>query len=387
VKTDTLQSRLLGHFERFHRRPELGFCETETTAHIRSALEEAGIEILDSGLKTGLIAIIRGKKSPANAKTIALRADIDALPLNEETDLQYKSEIPGAMHACGHDFHTSALLGAAFLLKERENDLCGTAKLIFQPAEEVTGGAKAVINTGFLDDVAEIYGLHVGPDPDAVNGTVAISAGATFASAVVFSIEVKGRGGHAAMPHMCKDPVPALAQLINSAQSIVSRSTNPLDRVVVSFTHIEAGSTWNIIPSSAKAEGTIRALGSENAEIAVKRLSQICEGIAIASETKISLDSHMDTLSTNNNAALCESVKTTALTLGMPVEVFVPTMASEDFALYQQKIPGVFLGFAVKSPAPLHNPRFAADPSALSQAATLLAAIAENRMLPITELK
>ncbi|GMO24215.1 MAG: S-alkyl-N-acetyl-metabolite deacetylase SndA [Termitinemataceae bacterium] len=372
-----LQSTLLEHFKWLHRHPELSFKEIKTTGYIKDALTKAGVEILDAGLKTGCVAIIRGEKSSGGkmAKTIALRADIDALPITENTNLPYKSENPGCMHACGHDFHAASLLGTAYLLAENKKELAGNAKLVFQPAEEVSGGAVSVIETGILDDVAEIYGFHNGPEEESCK--IAISAGATFSSAIVFKIEIKGKGGHGAMPHLCTDPVPAAAALICNAQTIVSRYTAAQDSVVLSFTHIESGSAWNIIPDTAFIEGTIRALGTEKAVDTAKRLQEVCKGIELIYSVKIDYQFKLDTPSTNNDPELCELVKRTAIEAGFHVEPFIPTMAAEDFAVYQQKIRGVFIGFSVKSPASLHNPQYAADTGCLYKVPHLLYKIAE----------
>ena len=378
-----LQNELLEYFLWFHKHPELSYAEFDTTKRIKEILTEFGIEILNTNLKTGLVAIVRGENSSAingkgTIKTVALRADIDALPVQEESGVNYASVKSGCMHACGHDFHLTALLGAAKILHNNRGALIGNVKLVFQPAEEVSGGAAKVMESGALDDVSEIYGMHVGPESE--NGIIAISPGATFASTTYLKITVNGRGGHAAMPHICIDPVVASAQLIQAAQTIVSRSTNPAERVVVSFTHIEAGKAWNIIPPQAFIEGTIRTLGTENAKQTVARLKDICKGIEIASGCTINFEAAQDSPSTNNDPALCEFTIATARALGFKYAPFVPTMAGEDFAVYQEKIRGVFIGFGVESPHALHHPAFAANTSGLGRAAELLAAIAEGAL-------
>ncbi|MDR2069067.1 MAG: amidohydrolase, partial [Spirochaetaceae bacterium] len=235
----TLQSTLEDYFTWFHRHPELGFEEHKTTARIRELLLQAGVEILDTPLKTGLIARIRGR--PGGPVT-ALRADIDALPIDEATGLDYASEHPGCMHACGHDFHLTALLGAAILLRDEAEALAGTVKLVFQPAEEGAGGAQVVLDTGGLDDAEEIYGLHV--TAGLAPGLIALSPGATYAAVGSFRVLVKGQGGHAAEPHHCKDPVVAAAQIINHAQTIISRGMSPFEPAVLSITRVRAGTTW-----------------------------------------------------------------------------------------------------------------------------------------------
>ncbi|GHU44291.1 hydrolase [Spirochaetia bacterium] len=382
--TGNLQAELLEYFLWFHKHPELSYAEFNTTKKIKEILTSLGIEIINTNLKTGLVAIVRAENNSAAAKkTVALRADIDALPVQEESGVSYASQTPGCMHACGHDFHITALLGAAKILHDKRGTLGGDVKLVFQPAEEASGGAVQVMETGALDDVSEIYGMHVGPESE--NGIIAISPGATFASTTLLKITIAGKGGHAAMPHLCIDPIVAAAQLIQAAQTIVSRSTNPADRVVVSFTHIEAGKTWNTIPPSAFIEGTIRTLGTEKAKQTAARLNDICKGIGIASGCTINLEERRDAPSTDNDPALCEQAAATARALGFRTEPFVPTMAGEDFAVYQEKIRGVFIGFGVESPHALHHPAFAAQTSELARAAELLAAIAEDALLSKTQ--
>jgi amidohydrolase len=359
------------HFRWLHRHPELSNAEYQTSAYIRQLLSEAGVEILDSGLATGLIARVG---APVSGPKIALRADIDALPLCEETGLEYASEHPGVMHACGHDFHCAALIGAALRLKKEEAELGGEVLLVFQAAEEVSGGAAAALKTGLLDAVEEIYGLHAAPEYE--SGVVALKEGGTFAAAAAFKITVTGKGGHAALPHLSRDPLAAAAALVTAAQSIVSRNCDPFGPVVLSFTHLEAGKTWNVIPSEAFIEGTIRALSADGARVMARRLGEMGAGIASAYEVAVAFDWWMDSPATNNDAALTRFVEETARAEGFTVLPYTPTMTSEDFALYQERIPGVFLNFGVGSAYGLHHPRFAARTDRLDHAARLLAALA-----------
>ena len=208
-------------FRHFHEHPELSYQEFETTAYLRKELERAGVTILDTGLKTGLVARLGDGSGPV----IALRGDIDGLPIQEETDLPYKSQEAGRMHACGHDFHTAAVLGAALLLKEKEKDLHGTVKVIFQPAEEAPGGAKTVMETGAVDEVQAIFGIHIiGNVPV---GTYAIRSGAVTAAVDTFKITFRGKGSHGAHPDRGLDPVVAAANFVGAVQTIVSRNSDP----------------------------------------------------------------------------------------------------------------------------------------------------------------
>jgi amidohydrolase len=371
----SLQSTLEEYFKWFHRRPEIGNTEYQTTARIREILAAAGVEALDIALKTGVVAHVSGVHP---GPVVALRADIDALPVTEDTGLPYASEYAGRMHACGHDFHLTSLLGAALLLQERRAEFAGTVKLIFQPAEESAAGALQVLAAGVLDDVAEIYGAHVRPDLPA--GVFAVSAGGVWAAVGKFTARFRGTGGHAAYPQHCRDSIVAAAQFITALQTIVSRSTNPFDSAVVSVTHIEAGNTWNVIPGDCFIEGTFRALSNEGLNAIAGRIGTIAHGVAEAAGIVIDFAWDCTTVAVNNDAALTNFVADTAHRLGYTVAPAVPTMGGEDFARYQERIPGVFWSVGVGSPQALHNPGFVADLSPLAQAAELLAAVATARL-------
>jgi amidohydrolase len=370
-----LQKILEGHFRWFHRHPEPGNMEKETTAQIRRILEDAGVEVIDSKLKTGLAARILGRKPEP---VVALRCDIDALPVTEATGLDYASENPGFMHACGHDFHICSLLGAAFLLKEEAENLEGSVTLLFQPAEEGGGGAMQVLKSGVLDNASEIYGIHAVAELEP--GVVGVSHGATYATVGTFKIVVKGKGAHAAAPHLSRDPITAAAQLVNAAQTIVSRNTAPYDQAVLSFTHIEAGNTWNVIPETALLEGTFRAYGDEKLDAIARRLEDVSRGIAAANLTDIDFSHRVYTSATNNDPALVDMVIKIAKSLGLETVPSLPNMGGEDFALYQKKIPGVFWTIGIGSPEGHHHPGFIANPAPLSKAAELFAAIARDSL-------
>lgn len=239
-----------------HQHPELSGQEYETTAFLSRYLQDLGIKILDSGLETGLIAEI-GQGEPV----IALRADIDALPIIEQTGLPYASQNPGVMHACGHDFHQTSLLGAAELLKAMEEDLQGTIRLIFQPAEETSQGASQVLATGLLDDVVAIIGFHNMPQLKA--GQIALKPRAMMAGVEKFKVTVEGVSSHAARPDLGVDTVLTLTSMIQNLQALVSRTVSPFEPVVLSVTHIEAGATWNVLPQNGFFEGTIRCFNPD----------------------------------------------------------------------------------------------------------------------------
>jgi len=360
-------------FEWLHRHPELALLEIKTTDHIKVFLQNHGIELLDLPLTTGVLAVIRGKNPHP---VVALRADIDALPLLEETDLSYKSEHPGQMHACGHDFHTSALLGAAVLLQARKSELEGTVKLLFQPAEETASGAEKVLATGMLDDVDVIFGLHV--RADAAPGIIYVKPGPDHAAVDRFLIDIEGTGTHAAHPNLGTDPIVASAALIQGFQTVVSRNVDPVCESVVSITHIESGRTWNIIPAEAQLEGTIRTFDEPTRKLVRSRLEKITEGIGTSYGVKTSLQWLSGTPATNNDAALVEFIRKTADSLGYPVKTAVASMGGEDFAVFQQKIPGVIWQIGVGSKCFLHHPEFSADISALPTASRFMAALGER---------
>jgi amidohydrolase len=345
-------------------------------------LDRAGVEVLETGLKTGLVARIGGGKA---APVIALRCDIDALPITEETGLAYASENAGFMHACGHDFHLCAMLGAALLLKERRESLAGSALLVFQPAEEGGGGARQVAETGVLKGAAEIYGLHVAAELE--SGLIGLSPGAVCPAVGSFKIRIMGKGGHGAYPHHAIDPLVTAAQLVSAAQTIVSRNTSPFEPAVLSFTRIEAGNTWNVIPETALLEGTIRAFGDGRTGDLARRLEGFCRGFAEAfGMGDIDFSWALNASAVNNDPVLTGFVIDTAKSLGFPTAPAVPGMGGEDFALYQKTIPGVFWTIGVGSPQGIHHPGFIADPAPLLRAAELLAALAERGLQRLSSL-
>lgn len=356
-------------FYALHREPELSFEEFKTTARIRRALEGAKIRVLDLPLETGLVAEV-GSGEPV----VALRCDIDALPIKEATDLPYKSEVPGKMHACGHDFHTAAVLGAALLLKEREDSLCGTIRLLFQPAEEAPGGARVILDTGVMEGVQAIFGLHTLPVLEV--GELAIKEGAVTGSVDRFNITFRGRGTHAAHPQRGIDPIPLMAAFVQSAQTIVARNIYPFDAGLVSITHVEAGNTWNITPETALVEGTTRSLTAENRALIKRRIYELAEGLAAAYGATVDIDWYAGPPATNNTPEFCELARAVAVdsfVLKPPAD----SLAGEDFAYYQESIPGCFVLVGTGVGPSNHNPGFHVDVRALYPTADYLARLGE----------
>lgn len=362
--------KITDEFYWFHRHPELSYEEVETTKRLREDLAAVGIEVLDLPLKTGLVA----KVGTGEAPFIALRCDIDGLPIQEESGLAYASEHAGRMHACGHDFHISAVLGSAYLLKAKERELRGTVYLIFQPAEEAPGGARKVMETGVLKDVQAIFGLHTSPLYDV--GTLGIRSGAVTASVDKFTVTFHGKGTHAAHPERGIDPIVMAASFVTAAQSIVSRNIDPAYPGLVSITHIESGNTWNVIPESSWLEGTVRCLTAEDRKLIKKRIYELAEGQAASFGGHAELTWYAGPPATDNTPDWTDFAIEVAKEAGLDVVPAPVNLAGEDFAYYQEEIPGVFVLVGTgKSPAN-HNPKFHVDPAALGPAAIYMARLA-----------
>lgn len=368
---DHTENKVIEYYKHFHSHPELSFQEFETTKKIKEILPEHHIEVLNLPLATGVVAVV-GKGD----RTIALRADIDALPITEETDLPYKSQHQNIMHACGHDSHTSALLGTALLLKEQEDKLQGKVLLVFQPAEEAPGGAQKIIDTKVLDPIEAIFGIH--SDSTSKVGTLTIRKGPTHASVERFKLIFKGIGCHAAHPNDGVDPIIAASQFVTAAQSIVSRNVHPQQACVVSITHLEAGSTWNVIPQSALLEGTIRTFDKDTRAIAKNRLVEIAKGIAATFNLTVDFSWEIEVGNTFNDEQLASFAKTVALKDNFEVQEGQPSTGGEDFALYQEFKKGLFILFGTGKSAPAHNPKFTIDVNAIYPVSKYLANLAQD---------
>lgn len=372
MQTNSYRDELLETFQWFHRHPELSYEEVETTKKLKALLTAKGITVLDTGLATGLVAQVGTGKQPV----IAIRCDIDGLPITEEADVPYISTVPGKMHGCGHDFHTTAVLGAAYLLKEKEAELPGTVKILFQPAEEAPGGALDVIKTGVLDDVQRIFGLHVTPAQDV--GTVGLRSGADSAAVDAFKFTFIGKGAHAAHPELGIDPIVIATNFINAVQTVVSRTMNAFAPGVVSVTHIAAGNTWNVIPETAFVEGTARTTTPENRALVRSRIVKLAEDIAGAYGATVDTDWYAGPPATNNAPELEQFVAEVAREAGLTPVVREPSLGGEDFAYYEERIKGVFFHIGTGRSYSLHNPKFKVDPAALYPAARFMAQLAQK---------
>lgn len=316
-----------------HQHPEISENEFETTAFIKKHLKDLGIEPLAYPLKTGVIAEI-GSGQPI----IALRADIDALPIIEKTGLAYASK-NGAMHACGHDFHQTSLLGAAQILKEREAEIKGTVRLIFQPAEENFQGAYQVIEAGGIEGVSAIIGYH--NNPHLKPGQIGLRSGAIMAGVEQFEVTVVGISAHAARPDLGVDTVLAITTMIHNLQQIVARTVSPFDSAVLSVTHIDVGTTWNVLPAKGFFEGTIRTFDPKIRLAVINKFTKIVETTAEQFGAQVSIQWGNSPKVTYNDATLTPLIFENSKTFAQVIET-LPSTGGEDFAAYQEKIPGVF---------------------------------------------
>ena len=342
-----------------HQHPELSGQEYQTTAFLKDRLEGLGIHVLESGLKTGLIAEI-GTGHPV----VALRADIDALPIVEQTGLPYQSQNPGVMHACGHDFHQTSLLGAAALLKEKEDQLDGTVRLIFQPAEEISEGATEILATGLLEDVQGIIGFHNMPQLKA--GQLALNAGAMMAGVEKFKVTVTGVSSHAARPDLGADTVTAVTTMVQNLQLLISRTVSPFETAVLSITHLDVGSTWNVLPKSGYFEGTIRCFNPSLQRELKERFISIIRHTAKSLEVDVTFEWGVTPPVTFNDEELTQLVWDASQGLAEVIPA-TPSTAGEDFAFYQEQIPGVFafIGSNGEPDAPdLHHDHMTIDDAA-----------------------
>lgn len=365
-----------------HKNPEISFKEYETTDYIVHELKKLGIET-HRPLKTGCVGIIEGQQAD---RVIALRADIDALEMQEEGDHKkaFISERPGAAHCCGHDAHTANLLGVANILTEMQDEIIGKILLIFQPAEEsLPGGGRLLCETGFLQEqgVQAIYGLHSSPIHKP--GTIATKPGPIMARPDEFEITIKGTGGHAASPHLTVDPIVLLGQVISQFQTIVSRSVDPTDPAVVTIGRVRAGSTYNVIPSKAELIGTVRTFSQENAYLIRDRMKAILKGITDSSGGGYEFQFNEGYPAVVNDEDLVQNlIKTSKAYLGehAVTEMKKPLMAGEDFAFYTQHFPGAFffLGSGsteADSQWSWHHPKYNVDEKCMLTGSALMAGL------------
>jgi amidohydrolase len=363
-----------------HAHPEIGFEEVRTFGIVADKLRQWGIEVHRGIGVTGVVGVLKGKGT--GGKRIGLRADMDALPMEENTNLGWRSTIPGRFHGCGHDGHTTMLLGTARYLAETRN-FDGTVHFIFQPAEEGLGGARAMIKDGLFEKFPcdELYGLHNYPELN--HGEIAILPGPAMACADFFDITIQGYGSHGARPEMSRDAVVIAMTLGQALQSIVSRNVPPSESAVLSITQIHSGTAYNVIPGDAKLSGTTRAFSDSVRTLIRERIRAICAGMAAAFAVEITVDIRDIFSVLVNSDEHCDVVADVARTVVGPANV-VPLaqrpMASEDFADMLLAVPGAYFFVGQEGSVPLHNPGYFLDDKILPVGASMFARIIETRL-------
>ena len=370
-------------FKDLHAHPELGLEEERTAAIVAQKLRDYGVDEVHTGIgKTGVVGIIHG--TGQGTRRIGVRADMDALPIDEQTNLPYASKHAGKMHACGHDSHTTMLLGAAKHLAATRN-FDGTAVMIFQPAEEGLGGARGMLADGLFQRFPcdEVYGMH--NSPNTAPGSVGICKGAAMAGAAFFDITITGRGSHAAMPQQSRDALVIAASLVGQLQTIVSRNVAPLDTCVLSVTKLNAGTAYNVVPETAHIGGTIRYFKDEVYATAETRMKEICAGVALSYgvEVDCQLRNVFDVL-VNDDALSDAYMQAAADIVGAEnIETGIqPATGSEDFADMLKVVPGAYCRIGHTGTLPLHNPGFVLGTEVLPVGAAIMARIVERRLAP-----
>lgn len=363
----------------FHAYPEIGFEEVRTSGIVAGLLRSWKIDVHTGIGGTGVVGVLQG--AHGSGPRIGLRADMDALPMNEETGLPYHSRVPGKFHGCGHDGHTAMLLGAARYLSATRN-FQGTAVFIFQPAEEGLGGARAMLKDGLFERFPcdEIYGFHNWPE--LALGEVAVFPGPCMAGADFFDITLRGRGSHAAMPHMSRDPILAAGSLVSSIQSIVSRNADPLKSAVVSITRMQGGSAYNVIPTEVRLGGCTRYFSEEVRSMVATELERIANGCAATFGIEVDLDlRNVFNVTLNDEKAARTVTEAAASVVGRPrvSNKPEPSMGSEDFADMLAAVPGAYFLLGHSGDKPLHHPDYRFDDALVPVGSSILARLVEDR--------
>ena len=363
-----------------HEHPELAYEEVRTSGIVAQRLQALGLEVQTGVAKTGVVGLLRGGASEPGAKTIAIRADMDALPIYELNEIDYRSTVDGKMHACGHDGHTSIALAVADILSKRRAELNGNVKFLFQPAEEVIGGAEPMVKEGAMQGVDAVIGLHLISSYPV--GRVGVRSGPVFASADKFTVNVRGKGGHAAMPSEAVDPIVIAAYIITAFQTLISRETSPFSPAVITIGRVEAGSAFNIIPETAHLLGTMRAYSQEHREKLIRRIGEVARGIAEAMGGSCEVEFGDGCPPCVNDAEMTELVHKAAVEAvgeqAVDSSEDVMTSGSDDMAHFLNAAPGCYFIVGANNPEkdakyPHHHPHFNIDEEALPVAVEVLA--------------
>lgn len=376
-----MQDEIAAWRRQLHRQPELNFDVFKTADFVAAKLREFGVDEVVTGLgRTGVVGLIRGRRGEGPA--IGLRADMDALPISEATGKPYASEVPGAMHACGHDGHTAMLLGAAKYLAETRN-FAGSVAVIFQPAEEGGGGGNEMVKDGLMErfGIGRVFGMHNMPSLPV--GMFAIRPGPIMAATAEFTITIKGRGGHAAMPHTTIDPIMIGSALVGALQTIASRNADPVEALVVTVTKFHAGDAYNVIPGSAEIAGTVRTLKKEVATLAERRLKEICAGIAAAHGAEVAVDYDANYPVTVNDAEQTVFAADMAAAIAGDQNVMramPPVMGGEDFSYMLEARPGAFIFIGNGDSAALHHPGYDFNDEAIPHGVSYWVRLAETAL-------
>ena len=362
-----------------HRNPELSGDEQHTARRIQSVLEAHGISVVtDLGGMHGMMCTIEGRPG---GKCWGIRADMDALPIQETSDVPYASNVPGVMHACGHDGHSATLVGVALTLQHMRDQFEGRVRCLFQPAEETVSGATSVINGGGLDGVDAIVMSHGWPDLPV--GTIGLKHGSAMASSDTFEVTITGSGAHAAYPHLAKDPILAAAAMVIDLQQLVSRNVSPVDSAVVSVTMFHAGTARNIIPDTASLAGTLRTLKHDTRSYLMARIDSVVESIGNAHGVSVQTKWKIGTPPVVNNNSVINHIAgyiTHPSVAGTVTWLDEPTMGAEDFAHYLEHVPGAMLRLGTDCPYHLHTPKYDFGDGALEYGIRLLASIGMSSM-------
>ena len=376
-----IQADLVALRRDLHQNPELAWAERRTAGRVAAFLEGSGLEVRAGVAGTGLVATARG----AGARTVVLRADMDGLPIQEQSDAPYASRVPGVMHACGHDGHTAIGAAAARVLGARRP--AGTVRVLFQPAEEGEGGAQRVLAEGALEGADVILGIHLWNELPV--GTIGVKAGPLMAAVDRLSIVVRGRGGHGGHPHRAADPVVAAAQVVLALQTLVSREVSPLDSAVLTVGAIHGGQAFNVIPDEVTLTGTVRTFDAALRRSIPERVRRIAGGVASALQCEAEVEVRPGNPPVVNDAAVAALARRAAVRVVGEENVVEPepTMGGEDMAVYFERVPGCFVFVGSANPArgldqPHHSPRFDFDEAALAIGCEFMVQVAEEALKP-----